>query len=83
MRRRVGGPNVISNDLLVADERPGLEAFSFFDPRRSMLKSSNVARPAAFVSLVVVPLRVPSPDVMLNDTDTPASATSLSQESLS
>jgi hypothetical protein len=69
--------------LLVADERPGLEAFSFLDPRRSMLTSSNVASPAAFVSLVVVPLNVPLPEVMLRDTDTPAWATSRSQKSLS
>ena len=79
----MGGPSVISNDLLVADERPVLEAFSFLVPRRSMLTSSNVASPAAFVSLVVVPLSVPLPEVMLKDTETPAWATSRSQKSLS
>src|SRR5436309_2469956 len=49
--------------LLWAELSPELEAVSFFEPLKSMLKSAKVAKPPASVALVVVPLSAPKPVV--------------------
>ena len=50
------------NELLTADVNPVLDAVRIFEPVRLMLKSLNVARPLAFVVLVVVPPSTPVPE---------------------
>ena len=50
------------NELLTADVNPVLDAVRIFEPARLMLKSLNVARPLAFVVLVVVPPSTPVPE---------------------
>ena len=52
----------ITNEALIASNRPTADAFSVFVPMRLILRSSNVASPLAPVFRDVVPLSVPVPE---------------------
>jgi hypothetical protein len=65
-------PTDMVNALLTADVNPVLDAVRFFEPSRLMLKLLNVARPLAFVVVVVVPLSTPVPEDNAIAIETPA-----------
>src|SRR6266481_2003449 len=57
--------------LLSAALKPELEAVSFFEPVRLMVRLANAAKPPASVVLFVVPLSAPEPVVRAIVTVTP------------
>src|SRR6266540_2855417 len=71
----------IAKALLSAELSPELETVNFFEPLRLMLKSSNVARPAASVVLDRVPPSAPDPVVNAIVTVTPKFTTLLPKAS--
>jgi hypothetical protein len=77
----VAAPAEMVNATLVADSNPECDAERVFVPERLMLRSENVATPAASVERVVVPPSVPVPDESAIVTVTPDPATLFPNES--